>query len=76
LGGRAKLNFLDYKSLIINKSVFDYFSYFVVDFKSTPLAYKDNWEEDCIENLSTIENLIKGLIKTTKERFHFKDYFI
>jgi DNA modification methylase len=31
---------------------------------------------DCFENLSTIENLVKGLIKTTKERFHFKDYFI
>lgn len=76
LGGRAKLNSLDYKSLIINKSVFDYFSYFVVDFKSTPVTYKDNWEEDGIENLSTIENLVKGLIKTTKERFHFKDYFI
>lgn len=76
LGGRAKLNSLDYKSLIINKTVFDYFCYFVVDFKSTPVDYKDNWKGEGIENLSTIEDLIKGIIKTTKERFHFKNYFI
>ena len=75
LGGRAKLNSLDYKSLIINKTAFDYFTYFLVDFKSNSINYKDNWSNDGIDNLSTIDNLIKGIIKTTKERFHFKEYF-
>ena len=76
LGGRAKLNSLDYKSLIFNKTAFDYFCYFVVDFNGNPLSYKDDWKDEGIENLASINELINGLIKTCKERFHFKDYFI
>jgi hypothetical protein len=76
LGGRGKLNPLDYKNLIISKAAFDYFSYFIVDFKANPVSYKDDWTKDGIENLSTIKELVEGVIKTAKERFHFKDYFI
>lgn len=75
MGGRAKLSSFDYKSLIFHKEAFDYFSYFVVDFKSEECHYKDNWLNENCENLCSIEELINGIIKTSKERLTFKKYF-
>lgn len=78
IGGRAKLNDLDYKnSLLLNKTVYDYMSFFVVDYKADPIKTYDGWEEnEDYNNLTNIEKLPSSIIKTFKKRFHFLDYFI
>ena len=76
LGGRSKLNDLDYKNaLLLNKTVYDYMSFFVVDYKAEPIKTFKKWEEEGFDNLTDIEKLPGELIKTFKKRFHFLDYF-
>ena len=74
IGCRTEASKVDY-SLI--KGNFDHFAYPVIDFKSKPVTFFDDWKNKLnLTNDISIKNFVKNIIKTSKERLNFIDYFI